>query len=194
MKAFIVYCHPSDDSFTRHLKDEFIRGIVDSGNEFEISDLYKMGFKTDMSEAEYLREAYYIDDGDVEQDVLDEQRKVNACDAIAFIYPVFWTEAPAKLVGWFDRVWTYGFAYGDGKTMRAPSRALFLCVSGHTRDDLVLFGNLQSMENVMIRDRLFERADRAEMHVFDGMTREYESRKANWDRHLKTAYELGRSL
>ena len=38
----------------------------------------------------------------------------NMCDA--FIYPVFWTEAPAKLVGWFDRVWSYGLAYGE-KTM-----------------------------------------------------------------------------
>jgi len=34
MKAFIVYCHPSDDSFTRHVRDSFIKGIEDSGNEY----------------------------------------------------------------------------------------------------------------------------------------------------------------
>lgn len=50
MKAFIVYCHPSDDSLTRNLRDEFIKGIVDSGNEYVISDLYKMDFKADMTE------------------------------------------------------------------------------------------------------------------------------------------------
>ena len=27
MKAFIVYCHPSEDSLTRNLRDEFIKGI-----------------------------------------------------------------------------------------------------------------------------------------------------------------------
>lgn len=63
------------------------------------------------------RDAYYRNTSDVASDVLAEQEKINRSDAIAFIYPVFWTEAPAKLVGWFDRVWTYGYAYGD-KTMK----------------------------------------------------------------------------
>ena len=34
MKAFIVYCHPSKDSFTKNMCDAFIKGITDSGNEF----------------------------------------------------------------------------------------------------------------------------------------------------------------
>ena len=55
MKAFIVYCHPSEDSLTRSLRDEFIKGILDSGNEYVLSDLYKMDFKTDMTEEEYLQ-------------------------------------------------------------------------------------------------------------------------------------------
>ena len=59
MKVFVVYCHPSEDSFTRHVRDNFIQGILDSGNEYVLSDLYKMDFKTDMTEAEYLRDAYY---------------------------------------------------------------------------------------------------------------------------------------
>ena len=78
-----------------------------------MSDLYKMNFKTDMSEKEYLRDSNYSTEPGLESDVLAEQAKINSADAIVFIYPVFWTEAPAKLVGWFDRVWSYGFAYGD---------------------------------------------------------------------------------
>jgi len=39
MKAFIVYCHPSEDSLTRNIRDEFIKGIVDSGNDYVLSDL-----------------------------------------------------------------------------------------------------------------------------------------------------------
>ena len=42
MKVFIVYCHPSEDSFTRNIRDAFIKGITDSGNEYIISDLYKI--------------------------------------------------------------------------------------------------------------------------------------------------------
>ncbi len=76
MKAFIVYCHPSEDSFTSHVRDSFIRGIVDSGNEYILSDLYKMNFKTDMSEKEYLRDSNYRDTPDLEEDVLAEQKKI----------------------------------------------------------------------------------------------------------------------
>ena len=57
MKVFIVYCHPSEDSFTRNVRDSFIKGVVDSGNEYVISDLYKMNFKTDMSEKEIFDKA-----------------------------------------------------------------------------------------------------------------------------------------
>ena len=90
-----------------------------------MSDLYKMNFKTDMSEKEYLRDSNYSTEPGLESDVLAEQAKINSADAIVFIYPVFWTEAPAKLVGWFDRVWSYGFAYGD-KTMKVLDKALIL--------------------------------------------------------------------
>jgi hypothetical protein len=29
MRVFIVYCHSSEDSFTRHVRDVFIKGILD---------------------------------------------------------------------------------------------------------------------------------------------------------------------
>lgn len=112
MKAFIVYCHPSEESFTRNVRNSFIKGVVDSGNEYILSDLYKMDFKTDMTENEYLRDANYNEAPALAPDVLAEQEKINSSDAIVFIYPVFLTEAPAKLVGWFDRVFTFGFAHG----------------------------------------------------------------------------------
>ena len=137
MHIFIVYCHPSEDSFTRHVRDEFIRGLQSAGHTYEISDLYKMNFQTDMSEAEYLRESNYNDKLPLSGDVIAEQEKINRCDVIVFIYPVFWTEAPAKLVGWFDRVWTYGFAYGDRK-MEKLKKAIFLVVAGHSMTQLLV--------------------------------------------------------
>ena len=124
MKAFIVYCHPSEDSFTRCVRDAFIRGLEDAGHEYVLSDLYKMDFRSDMTEAEYLRDAYYQNTPDIADDVLAEQEKINSSDAIVFIYPVFWSEAPAKLVGWFDRVWTYGFAYGEKHHVRTYGRPM----------------------------------------------------------------------
>ena len=193
MKALIVYCHPSEDSFTRHVRDAFIRGVTDSGNEYILSDLYAMDFRTDMSEKEYLRDANYRDTNDLAEDVLAEQEKVNAADAIVLIYPVFWTEAPAKLVGWFDRVWSYGFAYGR-KRMKTPDKGLILCTAGNTRERLEKFGLLESMNKVMFGDRFFGRVKSREFIVFDGMSRELEQRGKNWDMNLETAYKKGREL
>lgn len=193
MKVFIVYCHPSEDSFTRHVRDAFIRGIVDAGHEYVLSDLYAMGFRTDMSEQEYLRDANYTTEPPLAADVLAEQAKVNAADAVAFIYPVFWTEAPAKLVGWFDRVWTYGFAYGE-RTMKTLDKALFLVTAGNRMERLVQFGLLDSMKKVMLGDRLFNRVRTSDFVVFDGMTKKLESRLEHWDTNLQTAYEKGRDL
>ena len=125
MKAFVVYCHPSEDSFTRYVRDSFIKGLVDSGNEYELSDLYKMNFMADMTEKEYLRDSNYRTTPDLAEDVLAEQQKINSSDAVVFIYPVFWTDVPAKLKGWFDRVWTFGFAYGE-KSMKLLQKGLIL--------------------------------------------------------------------
>ena len=194
MKAFIVYCHPSEDSFTRNMREAFIKGIMDSGNEYIISDLYKMNFKTDMTEDEYLRDAYYKDTPDVAPDVLAEQEKINSADAIVFMYPVFWSDAPAKLVGWFDRVWSYGFAYGENKTMKMLDKGLIMCSAGNPKERLEEFGLLESMKKVMLGDRLFNRVKDAEFFVFDGTSREKESREEDWYKNLNTAYEKGKNL
>ena len=193
MNVFIVYCHPSKDSFTKHMCEAFIKGITDSGNEYIISDLYKMGFQTDMTEEEYLRDANYRNTPNVAKDVLVEQEKINSADAIAFIYPVFWTEAPAKLVGWFDRVWSYGFAYGE-KTMKVLDKAIILCSAGNPIERLEEYGLLDSMKRVMLGDRLFERAKKMEFIVFDNTSRENELREKNWDANLQKAYEIGKGF
>ncbi len=88
MKVLIVYAHPSEDSFTSKIRDEFIKGLITGNHTYEISDLYKMNFKTDISEAEYLREAYYRDDLPVEDDVHKEQQKLIKCDAVV-LYTLF---------------------------------------------------------------------------------------------------------
>ena len=194
MKAFIVYCHPSEESFTSHVRDSFIKGIVDSGNEYILSDLYKMDFKSDMTEQEYLRDANYRNTPAVAADVLAEHEKINSADAIVFIYPVFWTEAPAKLVGWFDRVWTYGFAYGENRKMKMLDKGLILCSAGNPLERLEQFGLLESMKKVMLGDRLFNRVKEAEFIVFDSTSRENPLREQNWDKNLEKAYEKGRTL
>ena len=194
MRVFIVYAHPSEDSFTRHARDSFIRGLEAAGHSYTLSDLYKMEFRTDISEAEYLREANFNEGAPLPEDVVAEQNKINSSDAIVFIYPVFWTEAPAKLVGWFDRVWTFGFAYGN-RSMKQLEKALIICIAGHSLQRLKEYGHFDAMKTVMLGDRMFDRVKSKDLIVLDSTSKyDAEARNANWDRNLETAFEAGRRL
>jgi NAD(P)H dehydrogenase (quinone) len=191
MQIFIVYAHPSEDSFTRHIRDHFIRGIESAGHSYILSDLYRMNFKTDMSEAEYRREAFYNLNAPVATDVLAEHEKINTSDAIVFIYPVFWSDAPAKLKGWFERVWTFGFAYGSNRTMKQLEKALVMVSAGNNMEYFDRTGILDAMKKVTLNDRLFDRVKSKEMIVFDSTSRELPERKLNWDKHLQCAFDAG---
>lgn len=46
------------------------------------------------------------------KDVLAQQQKVAAADALAFIAPIHFCNFPSMLKGWIDRVWTLDFAFG----------------------------------------------------------------------------------
>ena len=192
MKVFVVYCHPSENSFTHKVYEQFMKGLVSAGHEVVVSDLYKMNFRTDISEEEYLRETYYRADESVPGDVAAEQEKIQSSDAIVFIYPVFWTEAPAKLVGWFDRVWTTGFAYSPSPQMKTLDKALVIACAGKSMESLTEVGEKQAMETVMLGDRIRERAKQKEMVILDGITNWNEEKKCRlMPEHLKKAYELG---
>lgn len=46
------------------------------------------------------------------KDVIAQWEKVKNAQGLAFISPVFWCHFPAILKGWFERVFSYGDAYG----------------------------------------------------------------------------------
>ena len=194
MQVFIVYCHPSNDSFTREVRDSFIAGLESAGHSYILSDLYAMNFISDMSEDEYKREAFYRRELPLPEDVKAEHEKINASDAIAFIYPVFWTEAPAKLVGWFDRVWTFGFAYGDNRGMKQLEKGLVLCVAGNTLEYFERTGLGEAMKKVTLEDRLFDRVKRKEMIILDAASRELPERELFLEKRLKLAFEAGANI
>lgn len=192
LKVFIVYCHPSNSSFTFLVKEEFMKGLEAAGHEYVVSDLYQMNFDQEISEEEYQRETYYRYDVPLKQDVLEEQRKIQQADAIVFIYPVFWTEAPAKLVGWFDRVWTSGFAYNPDAQMKILKKALIIAVAGKSIKSLIDTGEERAMRTVMLGDRIRNRSLEKDMVILDCITHDNEElRERKMNEHLKRVYFLG---
>jgi len=194
MHVHIIYTHPSEKSFAAQVRDEFIRGLIQASHSYSLSDLYAMDFKSDLSEYEY-EQTCGLKLPELTQDVIDEQNKINFSDALVFIYPVYWTEAPAKLVGWFDRVWSQGFAYNtelSNNPMKVLKKALFICTAGATQELLIQQERYQSMKVIMLNDRIYNRAIEKDFVLLGGMSwSDLEQREKNKKINLKKAYELG---
>ncbi len=197
MHIYILFAHPSRRSFSKSVLDAFTRGLRGAGHSYEIADLYEMGFQSEMDEAQYLRETSGNPDLPVPDDVAAEHAKINRAQGLAFIYPVWWSDCPAKLKGWFDRVLTCGYAYvyddaGVRGTRMKIEKALVLCSAGHTVNHLEETGVAPSMRCLMLNDRL--RAvgiGHVRMEFLGGMMPLDDSYRA---RNLQKAYELGRSF
>ena len=197
MHVYILFAHPSRESFNRAVLDRFTQGLREAGHSFEIGDLYRMGFEPNMDLSQYQREVGLDPTVPVPEDVRAEQEKINRADALAFIYPVWWSDCPAILKGWFDRVLTYGYAYfyddnEERKTEIDLRKAVVICSAGHTVEHLEEIGIAESMERIMLQDRLLGVGVReARMEILGGMMPDDDTYR---DENLATAYDLGRSF
>ncbi|SER53925.1 NAD(P)H dehydrogenase (quinone) [Propionibacterium cyclohexanicum] len=194
MDVHIVYAHPSVHSFSHALLEAFVAGLDAAGHRHTVSDLYAMGFNPVMSADEYERESGGGKGISVADDVRAEQAKLDAADVWCFIYPVWWTDCPAILKGWFDRVWTAGWAYHPGTLVKARS-ALVMCTAGNTEAWLDETGRGPAMRTVMLADRIFDRAAVSSFHVFGGaVRRDAEGWAGRAKEDLERALRLGREL
>ena len=198
MKIYIVFAHPSKESFTFAVLESFIKGLKDAGHTYEIGDLYEMNFKADMNPAEYNRETSFDAEAPLSGDIKAEQEKIDRADALVFIYPVWWSDCPAILKGWFDRVWSYGYAYCYDETGQHFSSklningALVICPAGHTETYLEEKGIAQSMRRIMLNDRLLGIGiKKAKMEILGGQVLNDETIR---NRNLKRAYLFGKNL
>ena len=200
----VVYTHPGVRGFTREILDAFLAGLGEAGHSYTVSDLYVMGFRSELTAQEYERESGYRPDLPVPDDVAAEHAKLDAADVWVFIYPVWWADCPARLKGWFDRVWTVGFAY-KGAGARVADKVLVLCTAGYSVAELEASGCYQAMRTVMLTDRIGQRARSSEFVVFGGSVAGNDGEgdgegggAARWmverKGHLAQAAALGRSV
>lgn len=197
MHVYILLAHPSENSFNKEVLETFVKGLEDAGHTHEIGDLYRMDFESDMDLAQYEREVGLDPQAPVPDDVRAEQEKVNRADALAFIYPVWWSDCPAKLKGWFDKVWSYGYAYfyDDNEerfTQITIQKALVICSAGHPKEHLEETGIAESMRRIMLNDRLLGIGVReAHMEILGGMMPQDDTYRQD---NLAKVYDLGRSF
>jgi len=197
MHVYVVFAHPSKESFSHAVLEAFTCGLREAGHTFEVGDLYGMGFQSEMDEAQYFREVGLDPDAPVPDDVKAEQGKIDGADALVFVYPLWWSDCPAKLKGWFDRVLTYGYAYFYDACEQRHSKvtlqkALVLCSAGHTVEHLEEADVAQSMRCIMLNDRLLGvGVNTAQMEILGAMMPGDDTYR---EENLQRAYELGRAF
>ena len=121
--ALWVYAHPRRGSLNDRLFQEGV-GALSARYDVATSDLHAQGFDPVLDDrdlgdlagkpgnlAELLGEAH--DRGQLAADVREEQAKLAAAELLVVQFPLWWYSLPAILKGWFDRVLTSGFAFGD---------------------------------------------------------------------------------
>lgn len=171
MNVLIIYCHPASRSYTFQVLEHLKKELTAQDHSIEISDLYAINFQSDMNEQEYEREGFSKVELPIPIDVKSEHQKIERADCIIFLYPVWWSDCPAKLKGWFDRVYSVGYAYkqtGSLPGMKKIKYGVALCTAGYTNDFMTEIGIAQSMETVMLTDRLGNRFEEKEMIILGG--------------------------
>ncbi len=103
MKLLLVYANPNPESVGHTLRDAFLRGARAGGHSIQEVDLYAEGFNPVLSAAE--------EHGQKTPEAERYQNMIREAQCLVFIFPVWWFRAPAILEGWFDRVFTSGFAF-----------------------------------------------------------------------------------
>lgn len=196
MNVLVVYCHPAKKSFTRQILESLVDGLKSASHAVEISDLYATGFRSDMSEAEYDRETGVASEAALAEDVVREQEKIEQSECVIFVYPLWWSDCPAKLKGWFDRVFCRGYAHGydaDGNRqirMKKQKLGLLICTAGYSKESLEEIGIAESMRKVMIDDRLGQRFEKKELIILGG-TIEIDKVR---EQHIGTVREVGKNI
>ena len=135
-KFFIVYGHYDNNSFNAAIKNTFIESAKKSGHEIDLADLYKEKF-----DPVFAGE-------DPGSDVIDHRSRIEKCDTIVLIAPIWNFRMPAILEGWIDKVlappWAFTFKqlvgnYGYPLGNLGDKKAIIFCTYGSPRLAITTF-------------------------------------------------------
>ena len=106
MNAMMVIAHPASGSFSHAMADAAQQVLAEKGYSCQRHDLYAEGFNPVQPVPESGNTA--------SEDPLVEAhcRELAGADLILVFHPNWWSQPPAILKGWIDRVFRLGTAYG----------------------------------------------------------------------------------
>lgn len=191
MHVLVVLSHPDPNSFSHGIARRFMDGVETAGHTCELADLHAEGFDPCWNMADIENEGKTP-----LADILKEQLRIDKCDAVCFVFPLFWFGMPAMLKGWIDRVWSWGWAYDQlddhNKSLQKDRTAVMLIPAGANPNKWEPY---EEIEKSMIR--IWETGTlgyfgfkEKHTHVLNGSTGSDERRKTLLERAYQAGLEI----
>lgn len=114
--VLVVYGHPYDGSFNHAVMEAVVAGIEKAGDTCEVCDLYADEFDPAVRAADLkvYSKGEYVDP--LVGKYMDQLRR---CTRLVIVCPMWWSDLPAMVKGWFDKVMLEGFSWvQDGGPLR----------------------------------------------------------------------------
>jgi NAD(P)H dehydrogenase (quinone) len=107
MNTLIVYAHPSHTGHHGYFLDQ-VTSVLDNKNiAYETLDLYALNYDPILKAEELGSRTTHK----ISKITLNYQEKIKSADKLIFIYPTWWQGMPAMMKGFFDQVFSSGFAF-----------------------------------------------------------------------------------
>jgi putative NADPH-quinone reductase len=105
MKVMIILAHPLAGSFNHAVAERARRVLAGRGHQALFHDLYAEGFDPVLTAQEIRRGVSF------DEQVLRYTAELDESGGLVLIHPDWWSQPPALLKGWVDRVFRPGVAY-----------------------------------------------------------------------------------
>lgn len=110
MKSLIIYAHPWDGSFNRHVLETVKTKLLNKGHEVDVIDLNEDNFNPVMKSDDL---ALFAKGEYADSLAEDYANRLVAADELFLIFPIWWYGEPAILKGFYDKVFLKGRVYKD---------------------------------------------------------------------------------
>jgi NAD(P)H dehydrogenase (quinone) len=126
-QVLIVHAHHERKSFCSALKDTARTGFQETGAQVHVTDLYAQKFNpvsdrrnfVTVANPDFLKqqkeEEYASSKNGFALELEAEMQKIETCDLLVFVFPLWWFGLPGILKGWVDRVFAFKRHYGGGR-------------------------------------------------------------------------------